>query len=163
MWQHHKASGICKHNVFVRLVDHWVLLGWCWWARPGPGFTSDLLVRYLWSNSLQIFPLFDFCTHSLESPFECFLWLHLQAMYYISHSWCGLCGCLCCCCLPHRHCSVLLSPLHNCSLVCSDWSGSMNNLHLFISLNVWYLIPINNVSFSEVWSLSCLLDCTLQS
>ncbi|KAH0913291.1 hypothetical protein HID58_036612 [Brassica napus] len=41
-----KTSGICQHHVFVYLVDHWVLLGICWWPRVSTRIPTDLLVVY---------------------------------------------------------------------------------------------------------------------
>ena len=41
-----KASRVCQHNVLIHLVDHWVLLGICWWPRAGARISADLLVCF---------------------------------------------------------------------------------------------------------------------
>lgn len=101
------------------MVDCWVLLGDFWWWKFDTWINTAILVCLI-----QFFLDFTLKLSIFISFFLLLInWFVLQALYYFSCFRCGLCRDLCCSCMPYWYCSLLLSPLYNCNLICCYWSG----------------------------------------
>lgn len=136
-WQSCKESGVCKHNVLICMVDCWVLLGDCWWWQFGCWSATVILVSLVqYSKFIPLRNFRLFVLLSCRSPMVAFLFLlyffffFFQALCYVSCFRCGLCRDLRCSCVPYWYCHLLLSPVHNCNLICCHRSGNDQGFYI---------------------------------
>lgn len=101
----------------------WWVIGFYWVTAGGENLTHDSPQLYWF-----VFRSFPFkVVFSKGVHFHLVLLLTcssvLQALYYISSFRCGLRHYMCCRCVSHWYCCVLLPAMHNCNLICCNGSG----------------------------------------
>ena len=123
-----EAPGICEHNVFIYLVDYWVLLGIFRWSIFSTSLPSALLVCAL---SLSLSPPLLVSCLKLKYMKAINLQLGMlfgpQALYNFPWIWRVLCGFLRCTGLYYWDCCLLLPSMYYCPSLCRGGPGLSSN------------------------------------